>query len=173
MKARCFIVGALVVLSSPWLLPASAGVLDDFFSSVARDTKRRNAWPEPFCYPDRESYQRPRDIMIANGWERQNQLSDFHFEANGVQLNEAGRIRVAWILREAPVNHRTVFVHATLDPQINLQRMQIVQQYMDEIAFGAPAPIIQSHRTDDGQYASQIDAVAKRAAAALPQPTLK
>ena len=71
------------------------------------------------------------------------------------------------------VNHRTVFVHATLDPQVNLQRMQMVQQYMDEIAFGAPAPIVQSHRTDDGQSAQQIDTVSKRAAAAMPQPALK
>jgi hypothetical protein len=147
--------------------------LDDFFSSVARDGKRRNAWPEPFVYADRDAASRPREIMVANGWERQNQLSDFHFEPGSAQLNESGRLRVSWILREAPATHRTVFVHATLDPQMNLQRMQAVQQYVEQTSFGFPAPVVQSHRTDDGVPAEQIDTVAKRAAAAALPPKLK
>ena len=105
-----------------------AGELGEFLSSVARNTKRRNCWPEPFIYADREATRQVNAIQEAAGWERQNLLSDFHFVSGGMELTEAGRMRVLWIVNEASEAHRQVFVHRANTPQETVVHMQTVQR---------------------------------------------
>ena len=85
-------------------------IIGDAVNSVARDTKRRNCWPEPWLGPDRAVTRAPFCIMVANGWRRQNMLGEFHFEPGSGQLTEAGRLKVQWILTACPEQHRLVYV---------------------------------------------------------------
>ena len=42
--------------------------------------------------------------MVANGWRRQNLLSDYHFNEENPQLNLAGETKVHYILTQMPPN---------------------------------------------------------------------
>ena len=60
------------------------------WDSTYHDYRRNVEWPEPFLQPDRAATVTPFALMIANGWRRQNLLSDYHFLDDGTQLNLAG-----------------------------------------------------------------------------------
>jgi hypothetical protein len=123
-------------------LPASAGWLVDFFAGIGCDIKERQEWPNQYIYQDRQAVQAPFDIMIANGWQRQNTLGDFHFDSATGQLNEAGRLKVQWILTQAPVQHRAVFVHKPLKAEELEARMKSVQDLAGQIVPPNSNPLI-------------------------------
>lgn len=152
--------------------PIFAGELGEFLSSVVRDTKRRNCWPEPFIYTDRDLTRQVNAIQEDKGWERQNLLSDFHFVAGGTELTEAGRMRVQWIISEASEAHRQVFVHRANTPQETVVRMQTVQRAVAQSSYGANVPVLESTRTDDGWPADRVYDLATRAAGAAVPPKL-
>lgn len=128
MVRRCIIRLAITVVVLGAVAPLSADEVGDFLSSIARDYKRRNCWPEPFIYSDRNLVRQTMAIQTSAGWERQNLLSDFHFQPGGNELTEAGRIQVQWIMNEAPEARRQIFVHRANTPQETAIRMQAVQR---------------------------------------------
>lgn len=93
MASRCIVRLAIIAIALAHAVPLSAGDMGDFLSSIARDSKRRNCWPEPFVYPDRDAIRQTLAVQDNAGWERQNLLSDFHFLSGGTELTEAGRLR--------------------------------------------------------------------------------
>jgi hypothetical protein len=152
--------------------PIFAGELGEFLSSVARDTKRRNCWPEPFVYSDRQLTRNFNAIQESAGWERQNMLSDFHFVAGGTELTEAGRMRIQWIVNEASECHRQIFVHRANTPQETVTRMQTVQRAVTKSPYGANIPVLESTRSDDGWPADRVYDLATRAAGSAVPPKL-
>ena len=162
----------ILAIALGFAVPVSAGELGEFFSSIARDTKRRNCWPDPFIYSDRQLARQTLALQINTGWERQNLLSDFHFMPDGKDLTEAGRMRVQWIVGEAPEPHRQVYVHRGNTPLETAVRMQTVQRYLAQSPYSANVPVLESTRMNDGTPADRIDAVAKKAAKAIPDPVL-
>jgi hypothetical protein len=169
LRLRILVVALVVQFATP---PIFAGELGEFLSSVARDTKRRNCWPEPFVYSDREMTRQINSIQINAGWERQNLLSDFHFTSSGTELTEAGRMRVLWIVNEAAEAHRQVFVHRANTPQETVVRMQTVQRAVAQTSYGANVPVLESTRTDDGWPASRVNDLAVQSAGAAVPPKL-
>ena len=113
MITRSIRIAVLVAAGLACVAPARADwifcIVDGtkkFCHSVARDTKRRNCWPEPFTRPDRYAVRAPFALMVSNGWRRQNLLGEHHFVDQGGKLTEAGRLKIRWILTEAPQHHR-------------------------------------------------------------------
>jgi len=172
MVGRCIIRLSITIIAIGYAMPASAGELGDFLSSVARDTKRRNCWPEPFIYPDRAAARQAIAVQISAGWERQNLLSEFHFLPGGRELTEAGRMRVKWVMTEAPEPRREIYVHRADTPQETLVRMQTVQRFVAQSAYAVNVPVLESTRTDDGWPADRIDLVSRKAATAALEPKL-
>ncbi len=172
MACRFVIRLLIAAIALECAAPLVAGELGEFLSSVARDTKRRNCWPEPFVYPDRQLTRQIMAIQVAAGWERQNLLSEFHFTADGTDLTEAGRMRVQWILTEAPEQHRQVFVHRANTPQETAARMQTVQKFVAQSAYNPSVPVLESTRTDDGWPADRINTLSIKAANAAMEPKL-
>jgi hypothetical protein len=153
-------------------LPAFAGELGEFFSGIARDTKRRNCWPEPFIYPDRDGVRQVMSSQVAAGWERQNLLSEFHFVTGGKDLTEAGRMRVQWILNEVPESRRQLYVRRANTPQETAARIQAVQQVVSQSPYASNVPVLESTRSDDGWPADRIDTLNRRAIGAMLEPKL-
>ncbi|MGD0896999.1 MAG: hypothetical protein ABR915_04125 [Thermoguttaceae bacterium] len=152
---------------------ACAESIGEFWSGICRDFKRRNCWPQPFVYSDRQAVREPLAVMIGNGWQRQNLVGDVHFEGGGTALNEAGRRRVLDILNEAPEQHRIVFVFRGATTQETTVRIATVQQFVAQSAYGGQvAPVVESNRPDDGWPADRIDAVNRKFQAAIPDPKL-
>jgi hypothetical protein len=172
MIARIFVRLTLMIVACIYAMPVSAGEIGEFLSSIARDTKRRNCWPEPFIYADRTQQRQAFAIEVAAGWERQNMLSDFHFVPGGNELTEAGRERVRTIVKESPDAYRQIFVHRGDSPQESGLRMQAVQRFVAQTPYARNVPIFESTRTDEGWPADRIDLVSKKSLAATPDTKL-
>ncbi len=172
MVGRCIIRLAVIFVAMGYAMPLPAGEIGDFLSGIARDTKRRNCWPEPFVYADRDTYRQMVAVQICAGWERQNLLSEFHFLPGGNDLTEAGRMRVQSIMSEVSEPHRQIYVHRATTPQETAVRMQTVQRFVAQSPYAVNVPILESTRTDDGWPADRIDLLSRKAASSALDPKL-
>jgi hypothetical protein len=142
MIGKSFRLALFFAFSLGCALPASAGWLVDLFTGIGNDIKERQQWPDQYLCQDRQAVQAPFDIMIANGWQRENTLGDYHFDSATNQLNEAGRLKVQWILTQAPMQHRAVFVHKPLKAEELDARMKSVQDLAGQIVPSDSNPSI-------------------------------
>jgi len=117
-------------------------------------------------------YRQTMAVQNSAGWERQNLLSEFYFVQGGTELTEAGRMRVQWIMNEAPEPRRQIFVHRANTPQETAARMLAVQRFVAQSPYSTNVPVIESTRTDDGSPADRIDLVSRKAAASALDPKL-
>ena len=164
------IVGTLLVSASP----AQAQWFSNFWSGVHRDYHRNQAWPEPFLRPDREAVSQPFAVMVANGWRRQNLLSDYHFDEDKSVLNLAGEMKLRFILTQMPPNRRIVFVQRGLSPDVTATRIDLVQQAaVVMLPAGSLPEVVESDLPNDGWPADDIDAVARKFQSTRPDPRLK
>jgi len=146
---------------------------DRCFGSIARDIKRRQCWPEPFTEPDRTAVRAPMVIMVNNGWRRQNMLGEFHFEPATGQLTEAGRLKVRWIVTEAPQQHRIVYVHTADGNEETAARIAAVQLLAARYAPpGEMPPVLPTSISDQGWPADQVDLIGRKFLASTPDPRL-
>jgi hypothetical protein len=165
-----FVLFAVVTLTT---LPLSADWLCDFCNSVARDTKRRNCWPAPFVCPDRQTVRAPFAIMVNNGWRRQNMLGDFYFDSTTGQLTEAGKLKIRWIMFEAPEQHREIYVHIGLTNEETQARLALVTAEASSLApNGQVPPIMQTSISDGGTPASRVDMIDRKYQSSIPVPRL-
>jgi hypothetical protein len=117
-------------------------------------------WPQQYIRPARRGICQSTELMIANGWRRQNLLSKYHFEKDGAQLSEAGRLKVEWILTQAPAQRRTIYVQRTTDQELAAGRVAAVQELASTVSPGASnADIHETQLQDEGHPAGSIDAV--------------
>jgi hypothetical protein len=147
---------------------------DTFFNSFYRDTKRRNCWPEPFNAPDRAAVRAPFATMVINGWRRQNLLGTPYFESATGKLNEAGALKVAWIVNEAPQQHRIVYVRVADTPEETAHRLAAVQQRVAQLTppdVAAP-PVLLTNISDEGWSAERVDAITRSYQKSTPTPRL-
>ena len=152
---------------------ARAEIVSDFVRSVVQDTKRRNCWPQPFVCPDRQYTRAPFAIQVSNGWRRQNMLSSYHFEPQTGKLTESGQLKIRWILFEAPLQHKSIYVHIGNDTDETAARIRSVEAYASQ--FVSPAdmpPITQTTISEEGSPAEQIDAIARKYQSSTPIPRL-
>jgi hypothetical protein len=146
---------------------------DRCFGSIARDIKRRQCWPEPFTEPDRTAVRAPMVIMVNNGWRRQNMLGEFHFEPATGQLTEAGRLKIRWIVTEAPEQHRIVYVHTADSNEETATRIAAVQQLVARYAPpGETLPVLPTSISDEGSPADQVDLIGRKFQTSTPEPRL-
>ena len=110
--------------------------------------------------------------QISAGWERQNLLSEFHFLPGGKELTEDGRMRVQWIMSEAPEPYRQIYVHRANTPQETVVRMQAVQRFVAQSPYAVNVPVLESTRTDDGWPADRIDALSRKVDKSAMDPKL-
>ena len=156
-----------------WLGFAGADGLIEFLESIPRDTARRNCWPVPFVYPDRQSAREPFVTMVCNGWQRQNMLSAQHFNPETGKLTEAGQAKIQWILNEAPEQHRAIFVHRARNPQETADHVAAVQRYVIDTAWpGEYPPVMVTTRSDEGSLVAEYDLIARKFRDATMDPKL-
>jgi len=142
------------------------------FNSAARETKRRQCWPEPFVTADRQAARMPFAAMVNNGWERQNLLGEFHFDAGNGQLNEAGQTKVRWIFQSAPRQHRVAYVHIAATQAETDARVASVQQFVSRIAPNDMGAIFVSSIPDEGWPAEEVEKIDRKFIESTPKPRL-
>jgi hypothetical protein len=168
-RGPVLVVLSLVVGSSL----ASGTAEAQWFSNLKKVYHRNAMWPEPFLQPDREATMTPFAIQVANGWRRQNLLSDYHFSDHNHQLTQAGEVKLRYILTQMPPMRRTVFVQQGLSPEVTESRLVAVQRAATRIAPpGQVADVVESNLPNDGWPAEDIDAVTRKFNATRPDPRL-
>jgi uncharacterized membrane protein YgcG len=111
-------------------------------------------------------------VMAANGWRRQNMLTDLHFTDNN-QLTEAGELMVRWILYEAPQARRVIYVHRGTTGEDTATRMAAVATTAQKAAPGQPIPpILETSISDAGRPAREVEIISRRFDATMPDPRL-
>ena len=173
MTIRSLCVFAVLVAASVSSTPAEAQLFHDFYRSVVRDFKRNNCWPEPFMATDRVAVRAPFNVAVRNGWQRQNMISDFHFDKTGQKLNSAGELRIRGILTQASLHHRTIYVHNAESEQATDVRMAVVQEFAQSILPKGGTTIVQ--RTNigmDGWPAERVSTIIRMFDATTPSPMM-
>jgi hypothetical protein len=169
-SSAVFVVWTILLAAAP----AKAQWWSNFHDGCKRAYHRNNAWPEPFFWGDREAAMKPFGIQVANGWRRQNLLSDYHFNEHPGQLNLAGESKLRYILTQMPPSRRTVFVQRGLTPDVTAQRIELVQRASSQIIPGGfVADVVESDLPNDGWPADDVDAIARKFQATRPDPRLK
>lgn len=106
---------------------ARAEWFGDFWHRVATDWHRNNAWPYTFTHADRAAVSAPFAVMVHKGWCEQNTLGEYYFDVGKADLNEAGRLRVKWIMTEAPEQYRAMFIESAGSQELTVARMAAVR----------------------------------------------
>lgn len=167
---RLLSTGALV-LSLSCMGSAQAG-WNEFWHRTKVDFHRNNAWPEPFQQADRAAAREPFCIMVNNGWRMQNTIGTYLFD-DAHQLNRAGEIKLRWILTQAPLHRRAVFVLQAHTPQETAVRVESVQQAISRmIPAGALPPVMITDTEPEGASGEYLDAVNRALQSSLPSPRL-
>ncbi len=160
-----------VAFASARSLPA--GWWDSSFGALGRDIKRHQCWPQPFDAPDRAAVRAPFATMVANGWRKQNLLGNHYFDANSGRLNEAGNLKVRWIVTEGPEQHRIIYVRMADSEEATAARIAAVQEEVARIASrGAPVPVLPTNISDEGWPADEVEAISKAYLKSTPAPRL-
>jgi hypothetical protein len=172
MPVRLYTVVGFVLIAFASATQVSAGWFFGIFDSIARDVKRRQCWPDPFLAQDRAAVRAPYALMVANGWQRQNMLGEYHFEPGTGQLNEAGKLKVRWILTTGPQQHRIVYVHRANANEEMSARMAAVRQLASQISPDDMPPVLPTSISDEGWPADQVDQIGRKFQASAPPPRL-
>lgn len=170
---RLFTLAMLATIVAGTSAPAHADWLSDCWHKFWITAERNKRWPEPFVGPDRVAARAPFYTMVANGWRQQTTLAGHHFSSETHQLNEAGRMKLYWILYEAPPQHRNVFVYGDNDPAITQARIQAVELATAEMGDGSMLASIQpTPYPPTGAPADYVDSVDRKFRESTPAPRL-
>lgn len=165
---------ALVAGGSFLCVPASAGDhWHDFWHRVKVDFHRNNAFPEPFQTADRGAQREPFCIMVNNGWKMQNTIGVYMFNHETQELNTAGEAKVKWVVTQAPIHRRAVFVLCGDTPEDTQRRVLSVQAYISRIvAPGHLPPVMITDREPEGASGEYFDAIHRATIQSIPSPRL-
>ena len=155
---------------------ANAGWRDEwdaFWHRTHVDQMRNNCWPKPFQAADRAAVCETLSIQLANGWKRQNTLSDVYFDPSTQVLNEAGRRKVYTILSNSPPNFRTIYVVQSTNPEAQQRRVTSIAQATQDLFHGSVTPAVVPVRITPRSWSAEyINAIARQAQATIPAPRL-
>jgi hypothetical protein len=141
-----------------------------FWQRVQTDFYRNNSWPEPFLTADKIAVRTPYCIQTDNGWKMQNTVGTFLFDPETQRLNQAGDILVKWIITQAPINRRAVFVLKGDSADATNIRIQSVQAAIAK--YGCVCPVLLTDCEPAGWSAAYIDAITQKFDASIPSPRL-
>ena len=137
---------------------ASAVFVDTTARYIERGHRRNVEWPWPYICPDRVAAREPFEIMITNGWRRQNLLGGHHFDPLTHRLTTAGELQVRWIMTQAPPNRRQVFIERSIDPSITAERIAAARQFASEVTLDGQTPqVFETHLMAEGRPAGMVD----------------
>lgn len=143
---RTLLLLVIVFVSLAAVSPAQADIRaswHQFWAGVDRDFHRNNAWPHPFVQPDRMAVRSVLAVQANNGWRMQTMVADHHFDNQTQQLTKAGEAKVRWILTQAPVQRRTVFVKTGRTREDTSVRVDSIQQFAVQVLPEGQLPAVE------------------------------
>jgi hypothetical protein len=171
---RRTIIAVLATLVIAELATTASAVWVESTARYIRRGYRRNIdWPWPFICPDRLATREPFEIMITNGWRRQNLLGGHHFDPLTNQLTTAGELQVRWIMTQAPPTRRQVYIERSIDPAITAARIVAARQFASQVTLDGQTPqVFESHLIAEGRPAGIVDFTNVKFMENMPAPVL-
>ena len=171
---RRTIVTSLAVIALAACAESSFAVIVDSCVHEVKNGYRRNAqWPWPYFCADRMAVREPFDIMVRNGWQRQNLLGAHYFDPVTHQLTTAGQLHVRWILTQAPQGRRQIFIERSVDPTLTSEYVAATREYAMRVAVAGESPeIYETNMMSEGRPASAVDMINVRFMENMPLPVL-
>lgn len=130
-------------------------------------------WPHPYMCQDRNSV---RELIAAHetaGWTDHTTFFDYHFEPDTQTLNRSGRLHLQSILRNAPPQHRQLYVQAGDNMTASELRMASVQAETAEMVGSGQVPVIQLRVTSTiGRAAADVDLIQRGQNLSQPIPRI-
>jgi hypothetical protein len=156
----------------PTCAAANGGGWNAFWHRTHVDFYRNNSWPEPFLTADRNLAREPFCIQVDNGWKAQNTIGSMLFNPETQQLNTAGDLMVRWIVTQAPIHRRAVFVVKGDNADITRARIDSVNAAVARYATGPICPVMLTTTEPAGWPASYIDSISRQFNSTIPSPRL-
>lgn len=171
---RCTMKAALVAAVVLGGSSTALAVWVDSMVHYVESGHRQNIdWPWPYICPDRVAVRQPFELMVCNGWRRQNLLGSHHFDPETNQLNTAGELQVQWIMTQAPAAHRQVFVERSIHPTVTAQRTASANAYAARVAIAGQTPqVYDTYLMSEGRPARVVDLTNVRFLESMPPPVL-
>lgn len=166
----CMALVGLTFASSPLL--AGGGGWNSFWHRVHTDFYRNNSWPQPFEAVDRAVAREPFCIQADNGWRMQNTIGTYLFDPETQRLNQAGELLVKWIVTQAPIHRRVVFVLKGDYPEATTSRVESVQAAVSKYAIGNVCPVMLTDTEPTGWSAAYVDSITQQFNSSIPSPRL-
>jgi len=156
---RTILVTLATLTMAFWATSAPAVFIDSTAHYIKSGYRRNVAWPYPYICPDRMAVRQPFEIMIRNGWRRQNLLGAHFFNPATNQLTTAGELQIRWIMTQAPPEFRQVFIERSIEPTVTADRIAATRQYAARISLDGQLPeVYETDMIADGQNAAIVDA---------------
>ena len=152
---------------------ADAFWIDAWYAKCEPKIRENRLWPEQYVEADRRRAREPFEVMIRNGWRRQNLLGGHHFNEDASKLTESGKLRVQWILTQNPDAFRQVYVERSLNDGVTAARIATASDFAAKVAGGSSAPSVgDTHIISDGRPATTVDFVNTSFRENMPIPAL-
>lgn len=145
----------------------------EFWDRFHADFHRNNCWPQPFQTTDRELTRAPLIAMTSAGWRQHNTLSDHFFSVEDQAINQAGELKVRWIVTQAPPHRRTVFVLRASTAEATASRIAAVQRVIEKFVPEGPRPeVLLTDVIPPGASGDYFDQVDRQLKQSIPAPRL-
>lgn len=167
-------VSLAVIFGCFFLLPAAPVKADwhSFWNRVHLDKQRNNCWPMPFQKADRIAVCQTLSVQLANGWKRQNTLSEVYFDSETQSLNEAGRRKVYAIMATTPEMYRTIYVVQSMSPEAQERRVSSIETTASELFADSSPEIVPVRLAPRSWSAEYIENISRKVQTTLPAPRL-
>ena len=130
-------------------------------------------WPRMYIPAARRSVCSTYNVMTNNGWRRQNLLGDYHFNEDTNELTQAGKLKVNWILSQAPPRRRSIYVQRGSDVEQTGSRIAAVQDFTSNMSPSVGAvDVNDTHIVAEGSSAGAVDNMFVGFQANQPPPVL-
>ena len=171
MRRMTFVIASLCVGGATQFAYGAGWA--DFWHRASIDFHRNNCWPQPFQAQDHELTRNPLIAMTAAGWRQNNTLSDHFFSMDDQAINQAGEIKIRWIVTQAPPHRRTVFVLRGPTPESTAARVAAVQSKVDKFASAGQHPeVVVTEVIPPGASGDYFDQVDRQFKQSIPAPRL-
>ena len=125
-----------------------------------RGCEANRMWPSQYVPAARRPINSTYSSMINNGWRRQNLLGTYHFDPKTQELTRAGKLKVNWILSQAPHQHRGIFVERAENLSKTASRVASVQDWAASLSPSVgPIDVNDTHLVAEGHQADAVDKV--------------
>lgn len=152
---------------------AEAVFIDSTVHYIKSGYYRNKNWPYPYMCPDRAAVREPFEVMVRNGWRRQNLLGPHFFNPQTNQLTTAGELHVRWIMTQAPPQFRQVFVERSIDPAITAERIAATRSYAARVSLDGQLPeVFETNLVAEGRPAAIVDITNSKFMENMPVPVL-